>query len=426
MELVIKQVRIVDPANGRDQVSNVYVKDGKIAEISDADHPAKQVIDGTGLVAVPGLVDIHVHLRDPGLTYKEDITTGTAAAAAGGFTSIFAMPNTEPVTDNVETIAYVEESARKAGNAHVYVMPAMTVGQQGKEVCDFAAYRAHGIVAVTDDGKAVADPLVARQVMEQAKQWDLLPVTHSDDVRLVNGGVMNEGEVSRRLGVKGNPSISEELMVERDILLAQYVGHKVHIQHMSSGTSVALVREAQRRGVDVTCETGPHYIALTDEWVEKVGANARMNPPLRTERDRQLILQGIADGTITILATDHAPHSAKEKEGPLASTMNGIVGLETAFPIYYTYLVKEGIIPLGKLVELTSTNPARRVGIPKGTLSIGADADVMLFDPDATYTIDKNTFRSKGRNTPFDGMEVCGKVKYTILSGRVVYENHNQ
>lgn len=423
MELVIKQVRIVDPANGRDQVSNVYVKDGKIAEISDADHPAAQVIDGKGLVAVPGLVDIHVHLRDPGLTYKEDIATGSAAAAAGGFTSIFAMPNTEPVTDNVETIAYVEETGRKADNAHVYVMPAMTVGQQGKEVSDFAAYRAHGIVAVTDDGKAVADPLVARQVMEEAKKYHLLPVTHSDDVRLVNGGVMNEGEVSRRLGVKGNPSISEELMVERDILLAQYVGHKVHIQHMSSGISVALVREAQKRGVDVTCETGPHYIALNDEWVEKVGANARMNPPLRTERDRQLILQGIADGTITILATDHAPHSAKEKEGPLESTMNGIVGLETAFPVYYTYLVKSGIISLSKLVELTSTNPAQRVGIPAGTLSIGANADLMLFDPEATYTIDKNTFRSKGRNTPFDGMEVSGKVKYTILCGRVVYQD---
>lgn len=423
MDLKITNVRVVDPANKKDCVTNLYVKDGKIAAVEQANHPAAREIDGTGLIAVPGLVDIHAHLRDPGLTYKEDIATGTAAAAAGGITSLFAMPNTKPVTDSKEILDYIKEQTQKAGNAKVYPTPAMTAGMEGKELADYAMYHEWGIKAISDDGKAVANPHMMLQVLQEAKKYGFLPVCHSDDVQLVHGGLMNEGEVSRRLGVPGNPSVSEEVTVARDILLAEYAQYRVHIQHMSSGKSVQLVRDAKKRGAQVSCETGPHYLMLNDSWVEKVGAYARMNPPLRTEKDRQMLLQGIVDGTIDCIATDHAPHSEEEKTGPLEKTMNGIVGFETSFAVCYTTLVDGGYISLSRLIELMSTTPAKLANISAGTLSVGAPADIALFDVEHTFVVDREKFRSKGHNTPFHGMELKGKTKYTILDGTIVYED---
>ncbi|MGI6030519.1 MAG: dihydroorotase [Eubacteriales bacterium] len=423
MDLKLHHIRLVDPSCGRDEVTHLYVKDGKVAAITLEELPATQVLDGTGLTAFPGLVDVHCHLRDPGLTYKEDVITGTQAAAAGGITTIFAMPNTKPVTDNEETIRYIQQKATNWGSAHVHVVPAMTVGTLGKEPADYQMYVRNGILAISDDGKEVADPLVMRHVLEGARQYNLVPVCHCDDVTLVQGGLMNEGEVSRRLGVPGNPAASETVAVARDILLAEYVGWKVHLQHLSCGTSIALVREAKKRGVQVTCETGPHYFTFTDEAVESIGPNARMNPPLRTARDRELILEGIADGTVDCIATDHAPHSVEEKTGPLDKTMNGIVGFETSFAASYTQLVLGGVVSFSRLIELMSTSPAKLMGLSCGTLQVGSPADIAVADLTKTWKVDASQFRSKGRNTPFEGMELTGRIRYTLLDGQLVYQD---
>ncbi len=426
MDLAIKNARVIDPKNGVDKITNIYIYDGKIANITDEEMITDEVIDGTNLIATPGLIDLHSHLRDPGLTYKEDIESGTMAAAAGGITSIFAMANTIPVTDNEETIKQINKKAKEVGSANVYVVGAMTRGLHGEQLCDYEMMKENGVLAVSDDGKSVENPKVMRDVVKSAKEYGLVPFCHCDDVALIDGGVMNEGEVSRKLGLKGNPTIAEDVVVARDILIGEMEDAHLHISHVSSGTSVDIIRNAKKRGAKVTAETAPHYIALTDEWVELVGANARMNPPLRGKKDRQEIIDGIIDGTIDCIATDHAPHSEEDKEGELAKTMNGIVGFETSFGVSYTYLVKRGLISLNRLIELMSVKPAEIMGLDKGNLSIGADADIALFDIENEYTVSKECFKSKGKNTPFDGFMLYGKAKYTILNGKVVYKEEEK
>ncbi|MBI3811914.1 MAG: dihydroorotase, partial [Nitrospirae bacterium] len=371
---------------------------------------------------VPGFVDLHVHLREPGFEYKETIKTGTEAAAAGGFTSICCMPNTNPVNDNQSVTRMILEKARQEGLVHVYPIGAITKGSKGEELSEVGDLVRAGCVAITDDGKPVMNSEVMRRAMEYALAFDLTVIDHCEDEHLMEGGVMNEGVVSMELGLKGIPAAAEEVMVARNLILAELTGARLHLAHISTAGSVRLIREAKSRGVRVSAETCPHYFSLTEEAVRGYNTLAKMNPPLRTSQDRDAVRQGLKDGTLDVIATDHAPHAEDEKDREFDLAPFGIVGLETALPLTLM-LVEEGVLSVDEAVAKLTVHPARVMRLNKGHLGAGADADLSLIDPEATWTVDPKKLRSKSKNTPFGGWKMKGLVSMTIVDGRVVYSS---
>ena len=416
----IAHARVIDPANHIDAVKNIYIQDGKIADISDTEYQADIYIDASGLAAAPGLVDMHVHLRDPGFTAKEDILTGCNAACAGGVTSLLAMPNTNPVVDSPEVVEYIRKKSEKA-KANVYITASVTKGLKSRELCNIEELAKAGAIALSDDGRPVENTKFMAQAMIQAPKNNMCVVAHCEDLYLADGGKMNEGEVSRKLGVKGIPRAAEDTGTAREIALAAAYDVPIHICHVSTKTSVALIRDAKARGVKVTAETAPHYISLTEKALLARDADFRMNPPLRCDDDVQAVIEGLCDGTLDAVATDHAPHTPQEK-ADFEKAPNGSIGMETSLSVAITYLVDKGYLTLSQLIEKMSLNPAKILHIPAGTLSVGANADVVLFNPDEIYTVDVNQLHGKSKNTPFKNMTLKGKVKYTLLDGNIVYQ----
>ena len=420
--LLIKGGRVIDPVNAVDCIADILVVDGRIHSIGEnLTCGDAQVIDTSGLVVAPGLVDLHVHLREPGLEEKETIATGCAAAAHGGVTTLIAMPNTKPATDCPEIVRLVMDKAAETG---VTVLPAgaVTLGQKGQELTDFAALKEAGVPAFTDDGVPVQNIALLRQAILKAKELGLPLLDHCEDKDMVQNYAVNEGPVSRELGLPGRPAIAEELQVMRDAMLAEETGGHVHICHISTGKAVDIVRQYKAKGTHITCETCPQYFTITEEEVLKQGTMARVNPPLRTEADKQAILAGLADGTIDALVTDHAPHCAHEKAKPLPEAPSGMVGLETSLALSLTGLYHSGLLSLSRVMELMSASPAALLKLPKGRIAPGDDADLVIFDPNEEWVIDKEKFASKGRNTPFHGRTVKGKVKYTVANGIIIYQ----
>ncbi len=422
MRLLIQGGRVLDPAQGVDERLDILIEDGKIAQLGK--HLAAdgaQVLSAAGLTAAPGLVDLHVHLREPGFEAKETVATGCAAAARGGVTTLVAMPNTRPATDCPDIVRLVRGKAAPTG---INVLPAgaVTVGQKGEQLTDFAALKAAGAPALTDDGVPIQNLALLRQAMLEAKRLDLPLLDHCEDRDMVQNFAVNEGAVSQQLNLPGRPAIAEELQIMRDVMLAEETGAHVHICHISTAKGVDIVRQAKTRGVQVTCETCPQYFTLTQEEVLRQGAMARVNPPLRTQADLKGIRAGLADGTIDAIVTDHAPHTTQEKAKPLPDAPSGMVGLETSLALALTGLYHTGLLPLDRVIALMSAAPAALLGLDKGTLAPGRDADLVLFDPDEEWVINKNRFASKGRNTPFHGRAVRGKVKYTISRGKIIYQ----
>ena len=420
-KLLIRSARIVDPETERDEVGDILIDGGRIAEVGgkiacdDA-----QVIDGAGLVAAPGLVDMHVHLRDPGFTEKEDILSGCRAAAAGGVTSLLAMPNTRPAADTPEAVAWILEKAR-AADARIYVAAAITRDLKSETLTDLKALRDAGAIALSDDGRPVTDTALMARALREAPALGLRIVSHCEDLYLA-GGVMNEGEVSRALGVKGIPAAAEDCGTARDIALAEALGVPVHICHVSTALSAAMIRDAKKRGAAVTAETAPHYFTLTERALLDCDADFRMNPPLRTERDRLAVVRALADGTLDAVATDHAPHTPAEKADFLTAP-NGSIGMETSLAAAITVLVKGGVLMLGGLLRRMSLTPAKILGIEAGTLQPGAPADLVLFDENERWRVDETKLHGKSRNTPFKGMTLTGKVKLTVCRGKIVYRD---
>ncbi len=421
---LIRGGRVIDPANDVDRVCDVLIERGRIAAVGEG-LPAEgaRVIDAAGRVVAPGFVDMHCHLRDPGLEYKEDIGSGTRAAARGGFTSVCCMPNTRPVNDCAAVTRYIiEKAATQGSGVHVYPIGAVSKGLQGVEMAEIGRMREAGIVGISDDGSPVANSNLFRLAMQYADRFGLFILSHSEDKSLVADGVMNEGLVSTRLGLPGITRAAEEVMIARDILVAEAEGKRVHLCHVSTRGGVQLVREAKARGVRVSAETTPHYIAATDEWVEGYDTRCRVNPPLREEADRLALIEGLRDGTIDAIATDHAPHHADEKRVEFALAASGISGFETAFSVCNTALVRSGAMTLSQMIEKMSAVPARLLSLPGGSLAVGEAADIVLLDPDAEITVDASRFASKGKNTPFDGKPYVGKVCATLAGGRVIYD----
>ena len=422
MPLLIRWGRVIDPARGVDGLLDVLIDRGKIVRLGKDLNPENaDVLDASGLAAAPGLVDMHVHLREPGFETKETIVSGCAAAARGGVTTLVAMPNTRPATDCPETVKLVRDKAAPTG---VNVLPAgaVTVGQKGQALTDFAALKAAGVPALTDDGVPIQNLALLRRAMQEAKSLNLPLLDHCEDRDMVQNYAVNEGKVSARLGLPGRPAIAEELQIMRDVMLAEETGAHIHICHISTGKGVDIVRRAKARGVRVTCETCPQYFTLTEDEVLRQGTMARVNPPLRTQADVEAIRAGLIDGTIDAIVTDHAPHTAEEKARPLPDAPSGMVGLETSLALALTGLYHSGLLSLSRVLDLMSHSPAALLGLDKGALSVGADADLVLFDPDQEWTIDKNQFASKGRNTPFHGRVVRGKIKYTVSQGNIIYQ----
>lgn len=421
--LLIKGARVVDPSQDLDAKLDILVEDGRIREIApDITAAADRVLNANGLVAAPGFVDMHVHLRDPGFTQKEDILSGCRAAAAGGVTSLLCMPNTKPAVDSPETVEDILKRAQPA-DARVYVAGCITKNLKSKELCDLSAMKRAGAVALSDDGRPVENTALLAKAMRLAPELDMKVVAHCEDLFLANGGIMNEGEVSRRLGVKGIPAAAEDAGTAREIALAAAYGVPVHICHVSTATSAALIRDAKRRGVQVTAETAPHYLILTEEALLGQDADYRMNPPLRTQKDRQAMIDALQDGTLDAIATDHAPHTPEEK-ADFQKAPNGSIGMETSFAAAYTALVLTGVLTLAQLIEKMSLNPAKILNIPAGTLRSGANADIVLLDEQETWTVEPEKLHGKSRNTPFKGMSLTGRVKYTVCRGAIVYQDN--
>ena len=425
MKLLIKHGRVVDPVSGTVSIQDLYIENGKVVQLEkDIRQEADQVIDADGLVVCPGLVDMHVHLRDPGLTYKEDIFTGTAAAAHGGVTSVACMANTDPVVDTPEQVRYVKDKAAQANGVHVYPIAAVSMGMRGEEPSDADALKKAGTIALSDDGCNVDNANLMRDVMIHAKRLEMPVLCHCEDTTMVEGRAVNEGSVSRQLWLEGRPAIAEEIMVMRDAMLAEETGAHVHICHVSTAKSVDIIRRMKKRGVAITCETCPQYFTLTEDEILTQGSMARVNPPLRTAKDIKGIIAGLKDGTIDAIATDHAPHSAEEKSRPLTRAPSGMVGLETSLAITLTELYHTGKMKLPEIIKRMTYTPASILRLSsKGRLSLGSDADITIFDPEEVWTIDPEQFASKARNTPFAGREVKGKVKYTIVGGNVIYQD---
>ena len=428
MKLLITRGTVVDPTGGLKGQMDILIEDGRIKCIgSELYEPRAQVLSAEGFCVAPGLIDMHVHLRDPGQTDKEDIVTGTAAAAAGGFTSIVCMANTKPVADNPETIRYILEKAQQRGSGTlVWPAAAVSVGEKGEEMTDFRALKEAGAVALSDDGVPIMNANLMRDALIKSARADMTILCHEEDRDMVRNYAVNEGRVSRQLGIHGRPAIAEEIMIMRDAMLAEETGKRVHICHISTEKGVQIVRRYKKRGVHITCETCPQYFTLTHEQVLLQGSMARVNPPLRTTRDMNAILAGLEDGTIDCIVTDHAPHTAAEKALPLSEAPSGMVGLETSLALTLTRLYHTGRLSLEDIMGKMSAHPAKILGLNKGWIGIGADADLTIFDPDEVWTIDPSRFRSKGRNTPFSGMEVKGRVKYTLVGGKIIYADGNQ
>lgn len=420
MRIRISGGRIIDPGR-TDTVGDVVVEDGRIRSVGPADgEAADRVVDAGNCLVVPGLIDIHVHLREPGHEYKETIASGAAAAVAGGFTAVCAMPNTSPVNDNAQVTRFILDRARAAGLARVYPVASITRGLKGEQLSEFAELKAAGAVAFSDDGRPVEGSRMMRRAMEYARGFDMPIVSHCEELDLVGDGVMNEGVVATRLGLAGIPNAAESIMVMRDIALAELTGARLHICHVSCAESIAAIRAAKDRGARVTAETAPHYFTLTEEAVAEYDTRAKMNPPLRTEADRQAVRQALADGTLDAIATDHAPHSILEKEGEFDQAANGIIGLETALPLSLR-LAADGVLPLTDLIAKLTVAPARILGLPCGLIP-GAAADITVIDPQRTWTVDAECFASLSRNCPFDGWQVTGRAVLTMVDGRIVYE----
>lgn len=420
MTTLIKNARVIDPSRDFDKKADILIENGKISAIGEFDS-ADEIIDAEGLIAAPGFVDMHVHLRDPGQTHKEDIITGCNAAAAGGVTSLLAMPNTIPTADNPDTVEYIINKAKDA-KAKVYVAASITKGLKSEEATDLKALKNAGAIALSDDGRPVENTQMLINAMKQAPNLGLKITAHCESLPIANGGIMNEGEISRKLGVKGIPDSAEDCGTMREIAFADALDVPVHICHVSTKNSVRMIRDAKKRGVKVTCETAPHYFTLTENELLKRDADYRMNPPLRREEDRQEIISGLADGTIDAVATDHAPHSPEEK-ADFEKAPNGSIGMETSFSAGVTGLVRTGKLTINELIRKMSTNPASILGINAGTLAEGAPADIVIFDINESYTVNPENLHGKSKNTPFKGLELYGKVKYTLLDGKVVFKN---
>jgi dihydroorotase len=416
--------RVVDPSQGFDDVSDVLLVDGTIASVGpglDAPEDA-EVVDCAGLLVVPGLIDVHVHLREPGEEHKETIATGARAAAAGGFTAICAMPNTDPAIDDPAAVGFVLAEGRRAQAARVYPVGCISVGRSGERLAPVGEMVAAGAVAITDDGSPIMNSGLMRLALEYAQTFGIPVADHPEDLGLSAAGHMNEGLIATRLGLGGKPNAAEDIHIIRDILLAELTGGHIHLQHVSTRYGVESIRQAKARGVHVTAEASPHHLVLTEEAVEGYRTEAKMNPPLRTSEDVSAVRAGLADGTLDMIATDHAPHHYDEKEAAFDDAPDGIVGLETAVGILLTNIVGEGVIDVPTLIERMSCQPARAFGLPGGTLTEGSPADVTVIDPTLEWTVDRTVFESKSRNTPFDGVVLTGAPRRTIVEGRTVWE----
>lgn len=427
MKILIKDGRIIDPSQGMDEVRNLFIEDGKVKGYPLDTHELErdsnvQIIVASGKIVSPGFIDMHVHLREPGFEYKETIRTGCAAAAAGGFSSVVCMPNTNPVNDNASVTEYILLKARTEGIVNVYPVGAITKGQKGETLAEIGEMWEAGCVAISDDGRPVMNSKVMRYAMEYAKAFGIPVISHAEDINLSSGGVMNEGFISSMLGLRGIPSASEEVAVARDITLAELTGAYLHIAHVSTSGAVRLIRDAKRRGVNVTAEGTPHHFTLTDKAAFGYDTNIKVNPPIRTKEDLEAIREGLKDGTVDVIATDHAPHTEDEKKVEFDLAPFGISGLETALPLALK-LVEDDVLTLTELIRKLAFIPAQIIKSDRGTLKIGAAADVVVFDPNKPITVDKEKFRSKGKNTPFHGCKLSGCILYTIVGGGVVFSN---
>src|SRR5689334_22332818 len=425
--LLLRGGRIVDPSQQMDSVADLLIEKDTIESLGPnidiGSRDDVEIVDCTGRVVAPGFIDVHCHLREPGREDVETIATGARAAAAGGFTAVCAMPNTDPVTDNQAAVGFIIRQAARAGAARVYPIGAISLGQRGEALAEFGEMVGAGAVAVSDDGKPVASAHLMRTALEYARTFGIPVADHCEEPTLAAGGAMNEGIVSARLGLKGVPNEAEEIMAIRDILLARRTGGHVHLCHMSTRGSVELIKWGKERGIPVTAEACPHHLSLTEEAVEGYDTNAKMNPPLRTAADVEALRDAVRNGTIDVIATDHAPHHYDEKEREFADAPNGIVGLETALAVNITWLVASRIIDLPTLIEKMSCAPARVFRLPGGTLRRGSPGDVTVFDPEARWTVHPSKFRSKGRNTPYGGRTLTGRARYTVVGGRVVHRD---
>lgn len=423
MSLLVKGGRVIDPSQSLDAQQDVLIEDGKIAEVGESLSAGEgvEVVDAEGRVVSPGLIDVHVHLREPGQEYKETIRTGTMAAAAGGFTAVACMANTAPVNDSRSVTEHIVKEAALWKHARVYPVGAVSRGLEGEELAEIADMVDAGIVAISDDGLPVFDSDLMRRALQYAQHFDIPLVQHAQDLVLTRGGVMHEGEWSTKLGLPGMAGAGEDVMVARDLLLLEDVGGHYHLQHLSTARSLELIRSAKKKGLGVTCEVTPHHLLLTDEEVAKSGfsTNTKMNPPLRSESDREAMIEGLLDGTIDLIASDHAPHHFDEKDVQFSMAPFGIVGLETTLSLCLDRLVHAGLMPLDRLIALLSSEPAKVFGLPGGTLEVGAIGDLTIFDPEAEIEVDSSSFRSKASNTPFDGWKLRGAPVVTVCDGRV-------
>jgi dihydroorotase len=428
MRLLLKNGRVIDPVNGRNGAFDVLIEDGRIARIEPnlAAEGSEVMEIPSGHIVAPGLIDIHVHLREPGQEHKETVATGAASAVAGGFTAVACMPNTDPINDHAGITQFILKKAAEAQLARVYPIGAVSLGSKGEHLAELGEQKTAGCVAFSDDGRPVATALLMRRALEYAGMLQLPIVNHCEDPSLKGDGVAHEGYHASALGLRGIPGVAESLMVERDVSLAELTGGHVHIAHMSARQSLRAVRAGKERGVRVTCEVAPHHFTLTDESLDgptKYDTNLKMNPPLREAADRDAMIEGIADGSVDVIATDHAPHHADEKMLEFDRAPFGIVGLETAVPLVFDRLVHAGRITLVRMIELLSANPARVMGLPGGSLTPGAPADITVLAPDMKVSVKASALRSKSKNTPFDGWELRGGVAATLVGGRVVYRH---
>lgn len=423
-DILLKGGRLLDPSGNLDAIGDILLRKGKIESVGGVigTPDGATVIDCTGQVVSPGFIDVHCHLREPGREDVETIATGARAAAAGGFTAVCAMPNTDPVTDNQAAIGFVLKQGRAANAARVYPIGAISIGEKGEQLAEFGEMVGAGAVAVSDDGKPVVSAQLMRTALEYARAFGIPVADHCEEPTLAAGGAMNEGLVSARLGLKGIPAEAEEIMAIRDILLARRTGGHVHLCHMSTRGSVDLIRWGKDRGINVTAEVCPHHISLTEDEVEGYNTNAKMNPPLRSPDDVEALQQAVKDGTIDVIATDHAPHHYDEKEREFSDAPNGIIGLETALAVNLTWLVKPGIISLATLVDKMACAPARLFHLPGGALRKGTIADITVFDPARQWTVDPTRFKTKGRNTPYAGRTLSGVVRCTVVDGKIVHQ----
>jgi dihydroorotase len=420
--LWIKKARVIDPGSRRDAVGDLFARDGRVvASLTPAERRKAKVIDGGGLVAAPGLVDIHVHFREPGQTHKETIATGSRAAAAGGFTTVVCMPNTSPPADNAGTIQSILDAVRRDSLVKVLPTGCITMGMKGETLAPIGSLKRAGVVAITDDGDCVQSSELMRRAIEYAKMFDLPVMDHCQDQSMTEGAVMNEGDMSIRLGLRGWPNAAEDLIVSRNVILSRYSGAHIHMQHISSAHSVEILRQAKAQGVRVTAEATPHHIALTDASLSDYDSNFKVNPPLRTEADRRAIIAGLRDGTLDCIATDHAPHRDFEKDREFDYAPNGILGLETALAVVLDVLVRQSRFKLAHVVDLMTRRPARLLGLPAGTLAPGAAADICVFDPDEAWDYDAAAGASKSSNSPWSGHTLRGRVRATVVDGRIVH-----